>query len=192
MKFLKFFYINYIVARRNWTRNFFRRESYLYLSPERAGRRAEFNRRGGVVGTGILYLVYMLMMAMIAGGTIGGLIAYFGKGYDFRQSEANLLLSRVEECFIRENFFADEFGEGVTGFYEKCRLSEDVLSENHLVYVKRKSDNKEFFVGVYDYAIRCGMDARKKNLNLPLCAEGKIGDYYFLAGSSQNSRRTAA
>ncbi|MEK6847181.1 MAG: hypothetical protein AABY16_03380 [Nanoarchaeota archaeon] len=165
----------------NWTRNLVQRESY--------------NRRGNL-GSGILYSVFFLMMLMIAGGIVGGTYAFFGKGYDFRATEAEFLFSRIQSCFEKNNFFDSGFVEQPELFYEKCALSSEVLEDGeHLVYVKRISDGKEFFAGVYDFTVRCGLDARFKNKGLPLCEPRErrvIGGYEFIVGSSQNSRRTNA
>ena len=151
------------------------------------------SRRGGSLGSGILYFIYLLMMVMILSGIAGGFYAYFGKGYDFRQREADALMNQVRSCFSEHNFFSGNFSANRSLFYDKCRLSKNSLEDgNHLVYVQRLSDKQEFFAGVYDYTVRCGLIASKKNRSLPLCTTQDFDGYRFVTASSQNSRRAAA
>ena len=147
--------------------------------------------RKGVLGTGVLYIIYLLMMVMILGGIYGGLIAYFGKGYDFRQSEANVLFSHVKECLKEKGIFKDG-----NEFYSFCRIDETVINDgNYLVYLK-KSNGDEFFVGVYDFKNRCGLVGSDKHKDFPLCATGEIEinkeKIELTVASNQNSRRVSA
>ena len=148
------------------------------------------NRSGGVLGSGVLYVVYFLMMGIIFAGIVGGIFAFYGKGYDFRKSESVLLLDAVKKCFY-ENDVSSSVFEDNNLFFDKCGFSRDVLEDGeHLVFVNN-SLGKEFFAGVYDYKIRCGFDARKTNLALPECSSFCKEDFCFLVASSQNSRRLA-
>lgn len=178
--------------RLNWTRNLVRRNRTQLSEVVSYDLGRHSMSRKGNLGSGILYSVFFLMMVMIAMGIVGGTYAFFGKGYDFRASESSVLFYQVKTCFEKNNFFDSGFVEQPNLFYEKCRLSKEVLEDGeHLVYVKRISDGKEFFVGVYDYIVQCGLDVRLKNKDLPLCEPNvkTVGDYEFIVGSSQNSRR---
>lgn len=131
-------------------------------------------------------------MIMIAGGLVGGAYAFFGKGYEFRQYDSQVLFEEARDCFARNNFFDNGFAENKDLFFEKCDLSKTVLEDgDHLVYVKRISDGKEFFVGVYDFKVRCGLKAQKDNKDLPLCRQRTIRGYEWVVGSSQNARRVS-
>ncbi len=146
--------------------------------------------RKGVLGTGLLYFVYFLMMALILAGIYGGLIAFFGKGYDSRLGESRLLLKETRECFEREKFDLSSLDKPV--FFDKCKFSSKVIEDgNHFIYVNN-SKGAELSIGVSDYKVRCGLDARLKNREYPLCDDYKSDNYYILVGSSQNSRRVAA
>lgn len=151
--------------------------------------------RKGNLGSGILYFVLFLMMVLIALGIVSGTYAFFGKGQDFRETEAGALFHRVSDCFGKNNFFSEGFIEKPDLFFKKCGLSQEVLEDGqHVVYVKRISDDKEFFVGVYDFIFRCGFDEKIKNKNkeLPICKSLKGLEYELIVGSSQNSRRVSA
>ena len=146
--------------------------------------------RKGAIGTSILFLVYLFMVFLIVAGIYGGLIAFFGKGYDSRLGESRVLLKETRECFEREKFDFDKLSKEV--FFDKCRFSSKVLDDgNHFIFVNN-TKGEEFSIGVSDYKVRCGLDVRLKNMDYPLCDDYKSDNYYILVGSSQNSRRVSA
>lgn len=150
------------------------------------------NRRG-VLGTGVLYSIYFLMMAVIAIGIYGGLVGYFGTGYDYRKAEARILLDEVRDCFSQEKINLNFLNE--KDFYERCGISKSVIGDGeHMIYVKSKT-GVEFVAGVTDFKTRCFLNVRQKNKDYPICASyGKNveNEEYILVGSSQNSRRVLA
>lgn len=150
------------------------------------------SRRGYTLGSGVLFFAFFLMMGLIAAGLVGGVLAYFGNGFDFRQKDANALFDEVKNCFDRENFFEIGLDENPDFFYEVCRIHRQSIEGDHLVYIKRVSDGREFYVGIRDYLVRCDLEARFNNLDLPLCVNYSYGDYEFVVGSSQDSRRVTA
>ncbi|MBM3206699.1 MAG: hypothetical protein FJZ43_03715 [Candidatus Staskawiczbacteria bacterium] len=147
----------------------------------------------GVLGTGVLYTVYFLMMAVIAIGLYGGLVGYFGTGYDYRKAESRALLDSVRDCIKEQNF--DLASLTPEDFYNKCIIAKKVIEDGeHLIYVKDKS-GAEFTLGVTDFRNRCFLNVREKNKDYPICSSyGKdvSGEDYILVGSSQNSRRALA
>ena len=147
------------------------------------------NRRA-VLGSGLLFSVTILMMTIIGGGIVGGVWVFYGQGYDFRAAESGVLFEIVLDCFSENDFFQDEFE-----IYESCRLNKNVISKNHLIFIKRLSDKKEFFVGVKDFEMQCFLDSRFDNVAFPLCINSKIfmngEEYVFLVGSNQNSEKVA-
>lgn len=149
--------------------------------------------RKGVLGTGVLYSIYFLMMAVIAIGIYGGLVGYFGTGYDYRKAESRALLDEVKECFDREKLDLPSLTNDI--FYSKCRLGKAVIEDGeHMVYIRDKS-GKEFTTGVTDFKTRCFLNVRYRNKDLPICTSfGKDvpNENYILVGSSQNSRRILA
>ena len=146
--------------------------------------------RKGVIGEGGLYFVFLLMAIIILGGLYGGLNAYFGDGYDSRLDESNSLFNKVQECFIKEGFFDLTSNTGNYLFFEKCGLSPKSLEDGeHMIYVKNKN-GIEFLIGVTDFKIRCFLDERYNDLNLPLCKPYEdLEGNYIITGTSQNSKR---
>lgn len=146
------------------------------------------NKRG-VLGTGLLYTVYFFMMAVIALGIYGGLIGYFGTGYDYRKVESRALLDGVRECIHQNNDLSFVSSDE---FYDSCKISKSVIEDGeHSIYFKDKNGN-ELSLGVSDFRTRCFLNVREKNKDYPICsAYGKNdgNELYILVGSSQNSRR---
>ena len=158
-------------------------------------------KKGSVSG-GILFFVFFFMMIMVSLGLVGGVYAFFGKGYDFRATESNTLFRDISECLEKNKFFEksvenknslfDRILEDKDLFFKTCGLSKSILEDRkHFVYLKRISGNKEFYVGVYDYKIRCGLNSRFKNTQFPLCKIKTFEDYELIVGSSQNSKRVS-
>lgn len=142
--------------------------------------------RKGEAAQGILFFAFFIGMMMIGLGISLGVFGFFGQGYDSRFSEARALIGKTESCF-KENDFANK-GIDETKFLEICKLDRKVLEDGkHLVYIKNEIKKEEFFVGVYDFTVRCGIE--KKDWEIPICEERKIGNYEILVGTSQNSWR---
>ena len=150
----------------------------------------KMNRRGEVAGSTLLFLgMFFVIIVIIFGGIVLGMLAFFGKGYDFRGVEARDLIDDVRVCFFKEDFFDPSFE------ISKCRLNEEVLAENHLIYVK-DDKGKEFFVGVLDYKNQCFFEGAKANENFPKCEPETIikdgREFELIVGTNQDSRRVAA
>ncbi len=142
------------------------------------------NRRGAE--TAIMFFAFMLILTMILGGIVLGVNSFYGKGYDMRQTEANLLADRVEKCFNENDFFMDGFD-----IYQECNLNKNVIEENHLISVKDK--DRMLFWGVNDFVNQCYFEAAEGNNDFPKCSERVIEkngkEFTILIGSSQDSRR---
>lgn len=149
--------------------------------------RLKLNRYGEATGSGLMYLVFFLMVVVIVGGIYGGIVAFFGKGYDYRQPESESLLGIVRDCVSKNKFDLSSLKND--DFFSKCVLNSNVIEDgNHMIYI-RDSKNKEFIVGVKDFKTRCDFISRSNNLDFPSCSSIKVEDYDIIVGSSQNSKR---
>lgn len=147
------------------------------------------NKRGNglELGSGISGLIFVFMIFFIAAGITSGLYGFYGKGYDFRETEAGILFDKVEKCLDENGNFADE-----RDFYEKCEVNENVLnSGNYLVYIKDKASGKELIIGVYDFKNRCGLIGSDKRTDFPICQSKDNSDVEIVAATNQNSRSVA-
>jgi len=150
------------------------------------------NKLGEVAGSGLLFFVFFLMMIIIGASISGGVAMFYGQGYDFRETESKVLFDGVLDCFMEkgELFFENNFD-----IFDECNFNENILSKNHLILIRRISDDEEKFIGVRDFETQCFLDARENNVILPLCVNSSIvknGERYnFLVGSNQDSRKVA-
>ena len=139
------------------------------------------NKKGGEE---VMFIVFFFIMIIIGGGIVAGVYVFYGDGYDARQSEADILFGKVRDCIAdnQDVVFEAEFS------LDKCGLDEEVLSEEHLIYIKK--GDKEFFVGVFDYSNRClFQEAGTKSKTFPKCLIREIGDYEVIVASNQRGRK---
>ena len=105
----------------------------------------------GALGRWITFPLFIGILILISVFLSWGFTIYFGQGYDFNQAESEALFLRARDCFMRSDFFEEGFKETI---YEKCNLNKNSLAEA-LIYVKEIDTEKEFFVGIYDFKLRC-------------------------------------
>ena len=146
----------------------------------------------GAIGEGSLYLIFFLIMAIIAIGVYGSLILYFGEGYDFRLKEAHSIQEETVLCFQKEGLFDINYKMEPTEFFEKCGFSSKILEDGHHFVYMTNGKGGELSIGVTDFKTRCFLNGAFKNRDLPLCTEYKVDDVYLLIGSSQNSKKVVA
>lgn len=139
------------------------------------------NRKG--VSELIMFIPFaFILVIIICGGIFLAVQAFYGNPYEMRLVESQILASRIESCLTNHDFFSSEFS------ISDCRLFAESF-ENRILYVKRGSDGKEWFLGVYDFVNQCQLS--EKNLAYPRCVSGSIVKegvvYEYLAGSNQLS-----
>ncbi len=147
------------------------------------------NKLGQVLGSGTMYLIYFLMIVLIAGGIYSGVISFFGKGTDMRNLDARSLMDSVKRC-VDEELIKVIFTE-TDAFFKKCHINKGVLENNNYLILINNSKGEEFFSGVYDQKIKCDFDERFKKLDMPLCVTYCTDEICVLTASAQNSRRVA-
>jgi len=147
----------------------------------------QINRKGS--GESLMFFAFIFILFIILAGIVLGVSAFYGRGYDFRLVEANVLSDRVEKCFMDNDFFEPGFNKSI---FSKCGMHENVEDE-HLIYVNRISDGKEFFIGVLDYKNQCFLKGAEKNPNFPKCKSQTITkqgeNFELIIGANQKSRR---
>lgn len=143
-------------------------------------------------GEEIMFFAFFMIMIVLGAGVAIGVLAFFGKGQDFRIGESSQLAGRVEECFSKYGgeFFLQGFSDK---FASTCRVNGDVLMEKHAIYIRSSDGGKEFVFGVADYATQCGLEGGKKNKAYPRCVSGiiKFGgeSYNYVVGSNEMGSR---
>lgn len=120
------------------------------------------NRKAVGSQTTILWFVFLLIMVLLA--LAAGNAIFFGSGYDYRQTNADLLNYKIKECLSEKDIslenetFAEEF-------YSKCLLKREVVEKDFFVLIK-VNGTKIYEAGpgdetqctlsdIYDEAPRC-------------------------------------
>ena len=151
-----------------------------------------FNRKGDV-GDWTNFAGFFLILILITGGIVGSYFAFFSSEYEFKETEAELLLSRVAGCLSETGNYEIIRGD-TSRIYEICDLRNNIEKE-HLIYIEDSVTQEEvFFIGVYDYLTQCGLI--DENDKFAKCASSSLSldggeTLRIVAGSNQNSRRIA-
>jgi hypothetical protein len=146
-----------------------------------------FNRRGGEAGIFIMFLALSILTIM------GIVIMKFNldrDGYDYREQEADLLLSEVEDCLTDlggEGFFAENFD-----FYTECKINKNVL-ENGNYLVKISEGERVFHKGFEGLEVECGLKGLEKRKDVAKCSPDDIiidgKSFKIVVASKQIARR---
>ncbi len=151
--------------------------------------------RKGAIGEQLSVFYFIFLMLMIGVGIVIGTSIFYGKGYDYRQTEADLLNYKIEKCILEndldENFFKEE------NFFANCKLSKEVLTRNNLLKIcdgfgENCFVNREAYVILGSNFNSCKLE----NKNSPKCSVKEIEKdgkrYVIISGSNQDSRREVA
>ena len=112
----------------------------------------------------MLFAYTIFLMLIIGGGIAIGVVAFFGKGYDFREAEAGVLGYRIKKCIVEERINWDVGGD----FYDKCRIDSGVVSEGkYVIGVSERDSGKSVFK--WGDVKGCGL--AKIGKNYPVCRE---------------------
>lgn len=149
----------------------------------------------GETGEQISVFMFLFLIVVIGIGIVIGVFIFFGKGYDFREVEANLLSYKIKEC-IKENEITKGFFEK-ENFFEKCKLNKDVVEKNNIIRICSGVEDcmgvEKSLLDVGSNFQACGFKGAKKNEDYPLCAinEFSKGEKKFsvIVGSKQFARR---
>jgi|SRR3989344_2252816 len=141
------------------------------------------NNRG--TGEALMFFAFMFLILIIAAGIVFGVSSFYGKGYEFRHVEAQLLRDNVLGCFSNNDFFEQGFD-----FYATCKINEGVIgSDKYLIYIRNLKDEGVFSIGVADYLNQCSFRGAEGNDDFPKCANGTFtkgnDNFYYVFGSNQ-------
>ena len=143
--------------------------------------------KSGRVGHGMMAFVLLSVAIIVLGALPYGLASFFGKGQDYRNTEARILNDKIEEC-LSKGFVESTLGDE---FYSLCEINRAVVSRDFLVIVK--SGEEIIFKAGRGEETHCNL--ADKNPNFPSCegslffANGK--EYALITGSTQKTRRNA-
>ncbi len=150
--------------------------------------------RKGAVGEQLSGIYFIFLMVIVGGGIVLGVSIFYGGGYDYRESEANLLNYKVSKCILENEIDTTFFGE--TEFFEKCNLNREVLVKNNLLRICDGFNgdclvNRENYISVGNNFNLCKLDRKESNFHIcsinEMEKDGK--KYVVVTGSNQYSRR---
>ena len=133
----------------------------------------------------------MIILCIIGTGIVIGSWAFFGKEYDFRSADANLLNYKIKNCLTKNFDFSIEKTNFEKYFFQKCNLNETIIKDYYLIGIYLDS------AVLYDYDAAHNLcPFSEKNPTYPKCVEKefkiKIEDkevkLRILTGSSQIRR----
>ncbi len=117
----------------------------------------------GQTGEMIMFFVFLFLNFIVVAGIVWGVISFYGEPYDTRYNEAGILADRIQTCAKGHDFFSSEFN-----ISRDCRVNEDVLNNDHLVYVSL--GDKEFILGTLDFKNQCLFNTGG-NAGYPVCVQ---------------------
>lgn len=130
----------------------------------------------------VLSIYWFVILIITAAAIVYMVAAFYGKPYDAREIEANLLTNKVSDCLIDKNYLKDEVQTPgfKQNFLEACGLtfnSEDDFGWN----------NDQYYVSVPVLGISAGNDnlavsCSRKLGNSPFCIERGV---YLLDKNNQ-------
>lgn len=141
------------------------------------------NRKGASSGSSIYFFFFILILGFILLGVVISTYLFYGSDYSFYSQESGVLFGKVVKCLNKEGFF-----ESSEEMAFKCRFDMEVLSEEHLIYIKEVDSGKEISLGDEGFLVTCDLDIKTKS-NKPSCLREIYGDYEIVVGSNQKSRR---
>lgn len=133
------------------------------------------------------FLPFIALLLIIAAGVVFATISFYGKGYEYRMVESQVLLNAVKDCIQNHDPFSSDFS-----FYTDCSLNANIQTE-HFISITRQ-DGKQISIGVNDFVVQCTLSS--KNENYPRCVSEQVvtrfGSYNLFVGSNQKARSLLA
>ncbi len=134
----------------------------------------------------LFFLVFILVVLVLAGGIAGGMALFFNQDYNIREAQTNLLMGKVGECLKDNDFFAEGFE-----LYSSCGLNRNFIDEGYGIVISE--GGREIIFGTGDLRNRCGL--KLVNDKSPFCLNEKITksgkEYNVFIGSIASPKRRA-
>lgn len=137
-------------------------------------------RKNGRMGDWAYSPMFLFLVVLIWIVVVIGVHSYFGKPYDVRQREADILGREIRDCFSEKDFFDSSFA------LESCGLSSKVLETNYFIEIV--GDGEEYRYGEAGLKEECSFGENIENLQTPKCVSFSEGKYEFLIASNQIGR----
>lgn len=148
------------------------------------------------LGKQVMIFPFLFLIVIIGVGIALGIGIYFGSGYDMRQTDSNILLYKIERCFVSNNL-----NDIQASFYTTCGLDESSIESNHLMVkicenldvVSCVQDNAKAFIVSGSNFQACLFEGGKQNNAFPKCSNSTLikdgRSFSVITGSNQQIKR---
>jgi hypothetical protein len=139
------------------------------------------------LGPQTMIFLFLLNLFLIAAGISWGILAFFTSDYDFREVDATLITSTIEQCLTKNNIEFVSKEQFASDFYKTCKINKAVTDESFFIHIEFSPD-KIYESGPGDLT-QCAL--AEKNVNYPKCFVATIEEknIFIKAGSNQHSKR---
>ena len=135
----------------------------------------------GALGNQIMIFEYIFLLTVISLGFFAGISLFFGQGYDFRQTQADILSYKIGTCLTQND------NMDFNNFFNVCGLNKNLLESNSL-YFKicdnmtpsdcSLSANGKAYVGS-NFQL-CFLAGTSSNVKYPKCSFKNVGSRYTI------------
>ena len=153
--------------------------------------------RKGELGDQMIMIAFVFLMAIVLAGIAAGVLIFAGSETDFRQTEADMLNSRIRSCLAEKQFDLNSLK--MEDVYTKCNLNAEVLGSTNLIKICVSDSyiNSENCIDEKNPAASTGGDfvvcaLTGKNNKFPKCSLQLIqlkGKYVFVITESKQKIR---
>jgi hypothetical protein len=122
----------------------------------------------------MLFLVWII----IGGGIVLGVIIFYSASIDVRESEAEILATRLSDCLI-ENWNLTDILSNNFDIFSKCSLTEEIIQNQELYFIDitifdKADEIAKIQKGVLSFGTLCDLQEKKESSNLPKCYEKEV------------------
>lgn len=130
----------------------------------------------------IFSIWWLLVLAIIGVGIIGGVLIYYSADVDVREIEAKILYEKILECVSEQNFLKSEVFDENYDIFESCYLRKSLFEEENDFYFKidifqNSQIKKSFSGGGSGFEKDCGIvrenekGEKIKGKHFPICLD---------------------
>ncbi|MCX8158931.1 MAG: hypothetical protein N3D20_01420 [Candidatus Pacearchaeota archaeon] len=131
----------------------------------------------GQLGKQMMLFYFIFLLIIIGLGIVGGIYIFFGKEYDFREREANLISYKVERCIAE----SDNIEQIKNNFYSACGIKKEVFEKTNAI---RVLDGNDVLYSYGDVTLCEGKEIEKSE-EYPKCFVKVFGKYKIIVASNQ-------
>jgi hypothetical protein len=138
-------------------------------------------------GEDFLSIWWFLVLAIVGVGIVAGVYVFSTTELDLRQTNAEILVNSLINCFVDNSVIKNEFFnsfQGESQILNFCNLNDNVLNSNKLFYSKLELYQGEnlvnsLFIGNAQFQDLCNITSKVTAENYPVCFQEELNVFYF-------------